>query len=282
MYAKRIIAALTTTAILAVTMTMPEQLQQSLPGQISQEGESPVVARVGRVVDIVESDNITVEISGSPTLIQASYLFPAYQPMLGDLVYVTKQDAQWFVMGTMSGALNTAAENPSFEIGTTTPSNWTVSTVDGGAGVGTFTKSLVTPLVGMFSGSVDLTPSGVGTSEMTLLSSLVPTSVNSRWTGGVYLRVFDLVGPNTALIFIGVRWFNAAAVSIGLAQLMAVANFSSTTGYMLLRPDSASESVLAPVGTEFAALEIQILMTVADASTLYSLKFDYAILRQIA
>lgn len=279
-----LLAALICLLIIKETiMTMPNFLLQSLPGQIvGSQGESPTVTRIGVVAEIVEADNITVKISGSPVLVSASYLFPQYQPMVGDVVTVQKQDAAWFVLGTMSGALNTLLTNPSFELGGVSPTSWTVSTVDGGAGVGTFTKSVVSPLTGQFSGSVDLTPLGIGTSEMTLLSAPVPADPSSSWTGGIYLKILDLVGPNTALIFTGVRWFDGAGVSIGLASLSAVNNFSSTTPWTLLRPDSVTQSVVAPLNAAFAALEIQALMNVADPSTLYSLKFDYAILRQVA
>lgn len=126
----KLIAALTALTCLGVLVTQPtvNDLNLDLPAATQGVPESPVVMRIGVVTDIVEADNITVQISGSPVLVTASYLWPQYQPVPGDRVVVYRQDSQWFVVGTMSGPNNTALLNPGFELGNvgSAPTNWTV------------------------------------------------------------------------------------------------------------------------------------------------------------
>ena len=144
----KLIAALTSLAFLGVLMTQPtvNDLNLDLPAATQGVPESPVVMRIGVVADIVEADNITVRISGSPVLVRASYLFPSYEPLLGDRVVVYRQDGQWFVLGTMSGPINSAAPNASFEEGTLgggiPPTSWSVTVISSVAGTPGMEKSI--------------------------------------------------------------------------------------------------------------------------------------------
>ena len=76
----RVVSALTALVILGVSVTRPtfNSASLDLPAAIADVPESPVMARIGVVSEIVESDNITVTISGSNVLVRASYLFPQY------------------------------------------------------------------------------------------------------------------------------------------------------------------------------------------------------------
>jgi hypothetical protein len=255
-----------------------------LPAAIAEVPLSPVIARTGIVSDIVESDNITVKISGSNVLVQASYLFPQYQPLLGDIVYVAKQDAQWMVLGTMSGPVNSLLLNPSFEQGTTgaVPTDWTFVNGSVAAGTPTFQKRLGTnPLMGSNVGHLSLSPTGIGQSDSAITSARIDAIPGDRFTGGVYVYIIDLAGPNQMLFSTMVRFYDSAGVSITAASLGAVYNFAAPIGWNFLRPDSTSTAVTAPANTDSAALEIQVLFTVSDAATLFDAYLDGAILRKV-
>lgn len=282
----RVVSALTALVILGVSVTTPtfNSAALDLPAAIADVPESPVIARIGVVSEIVESDNITVKISGSNVLVRASYLFPQYQPVLGDRVWVAKQDAQWVVMGTLSGPINSLLANPSFEQGTvgSVPTDWTFTNGSVAGGTPTFRKQPGTnPLMGSYVGHLSLTPTGVAQSDSTIVSAQVPAAPNELFTGGVSIYIIDLTGPNRMLFSTLVRFYDGAGVSISAVSLGSVFNFSSTIGWTFLRPYSTSISAIAPAGTVFAALEIQVLFTVASTATLFDAYLDGAILRKV-
>lgn len=272
-------------------MTMPLPLADSLPGAISNSKESPVVARIGKVVDIVESTSITVQISGSPSLVTASYLFPAYQPLLGDLVYVTKQDSQWMILGTMSGPINTVLENPSFEDGAVgaLPSNWTTTVIASPAGVPTFTKELAAnPVNGRFQGFIRNASAGVaGTSILDIFSAAEPAEEGQRWAQSFFL-VFAAVNVNAALV-----------VQSGNTQLQAFIQFLDS-GAALIAEESAYAAYLgsnviiptylrtitpsglpyatAPPGTSFVRVRLRATLTM-NTNSLTEIYIDQMVLR---
>lgn len=274
MYAYKILAALTVSAILAVTMTMPEQLAQSLPGQISQEGESPVVARIGRVVDIIESNNITVAISGSPALVTASYLFPQYEPLLGDLVYVTKQDAQWFVLGTMSGPLNTVLANPSFEDGIVNalPTNWTITSVSTTAGTLTFTKQPLSTVSGGFIGTIRNSSAGVaGTSSSDIFSSAAAAEPGQQWALG-YFVTYAVPDVNASLVPQGgfmdinafIQFLDSGGVLLAETSASYFPIYSAVQNEVYVRTfvtGTGAVSVTSPPGTEAVRVRLRVSMT---------------------
>lgn len=265
-------------------MTMPENLQQSVPGALTQAIESPALIRTGTVTQIVSADNITVRISGSPVLVTASYLFPTYLPLLGDRVYVIKQDAQWFVLGTMSGPINSVLANPSFELGTdfAIPTNWTVTTPVTTSGTPTFTKfPAADPLTGISVGLPDLTPIGTGFANLVAESELIPTVPDTLWTAALYVNVPDLNFDNSLFVSIRIRWYTPAAVVITTNTLGGQAYSASTAGWTYLRPDATDRFVTAPPNTGFVSLVLDFGMDVATASSPITAFVDYAILRNV-
>lgn len=282
----KILAALSVAAItLGVTMTMPLQVALELPGAIVENTPPSLGYRTGIVTNIVESNNVDVAISGSTVLITASYLFPQYQPMLGDRVYVVKQDGQWFILGTMSGQVNSLAANPSFEDGPVggTPTNWTITNGSVLAGVPTSTKQLSTsPLSGSYVLRMLLFPTAINSSDTLVASALLPAAAGQVWTGGVYVRFFDHTGPNQVFMSTALRFYNSALVSIGSVPLVAVQSFTSTTDWYLLRPDATSLSGIAPAGTAWVQLEIGALYIIGNTNYDVQIELDYAMLRRIS
>lgn len=272
-------------------MTMPNPELQSLPGQISLQGESPVVARVGTVVDIVESDNITVKISGSPVLVTASYAFPAYAPLLGDLVYVTKQDAQWFVVGTMSGPINTVLDNPGFEEGTvgSTPSDWSTTVVASPAGVPTFTKELAAnPLSGRFQGMIRNASAGAaGTSVLDIFSNAKTADDGQRWATSYFL-IYAVVNVNAALVVQSgntqiqtfVQWLDGggALISEDSTYVLYLGSNLVNPTYIRTVSTTGNPYVTAPAGTSFVRVKIRATLTM-NANSATEIYIDNFVLR---
>ena len=254
-------------------MTMPDSVEQTLPGQITQQEASDFVARIGRVVDITEATNITVEISGSPTLVTASYLFPLYQPLIGDLVYVTKQDSQWFVHGTMSGPLNSLVLNPSFEQGVLTalPTGWSITSVSTTAGTLTFTKQILTAVSGNFIGTIRNSSAGVaGTSSSDIFSTPTQAAPGQKWTVG-YFITYAVPDVNASLVpqggFMDLSWFIQFLDPDGVLISETLANYTPIYSYIpgpyYARTFTAANEVfvIAPPGTASARLRIRCTMT---------------------
>lgn len=284
----KLAAALTALICTGVLVTQPtvNDLDLDLPAATQGVPGSPVVMRIGVVVSLVEADNITVRISGSPVLVTASYLFPQYRPMLGDRVVVYRQDSQWFVVGTMSGPINSLLANPSFEIGAigALPTSWTFTVTSSSAGVPTFTKPATTqPLMGDAVGRFSVSPTGTGASGGTLISTSVATTEGQNWTGGFFLRIIDLTGPNSMGVSVLARFLDASGVSISAVGLNAFTNFTSTLpDYFLVRPDPTSTQVTAPPGSASVRLEVDFLALIADSSTLVDVDVDGMILRRVS
>jgi hypothetical protein len=289
---KHWVASLALVTLLGATMTMPQPLADSIPGALTNRQESPVVARIGTVVDISESDNITVRISGSDVLVTASYLFPMYAPLLGDFVYVTKQDSQWFVVGTMSGPINSAIANASFEEGTVgaLPTGWTTNVVASPAGVPTFTKEVAAyPLAGTYSAMIRNASAGAaGTSIIDIFSPQAEAMEGQRWASGFFL-LYAVINVNAALV-----------VQSGNTQLQSFIQFLDGTGTLiseestyvlylgsnvivpfLVRTVNATTQgsfVNAPINTSFVRLRLRATLTM-NANSLTEIYIDHVMLR---
>lgn len=269
---KKIIA---TATIGAVLMTSPEIPTQNsggldLPAAITGVPVSSVVARIGRVVDIQEATSITVEISGSNVLVNASYLFPQYQPMLGDLVYVEKQDAQWAVLGTLSGDINSLAANPSFESGadSATPESWTFTVNSSTAGTPTFRKETGLGVHGNHIGIFRNASAGIaGTSSGTATSPLIPADGGQLWALS-YFITFAEPDVNASLepqggniqITSTIQFFNSDNVFIGGTDTNFVPITSSFINPLYVRTFLTSSGgtpyVVAPGDAAYARARI--------------------------
>lgn len=281
------------TIILAVLMTMPLPLSQTLPGAVTNSETSPVVARIGVVSGYVEAGSITVRISGSPTLVEASYLFPAYEPLLGDIVYVTKQDSQWLVLGTMSGPINSAIRNPSFEEGTvsTTPDFWTATAVSTVAGTPTFRKETAGAIQGKHVGTFRNASAGVaGTSSINAFSAPVVAAEGSDWTLGFFMTYAEpdvnaSLTPQGGNIQISgyIQFLDAASALISETLMIYYPFTSSFQDPIYARsvaPGTFQQSVSAPAGTEFVRVKlfVSFVMHVNSAS---ELGVDVVYLREV-
>jgi hypothetical protein len=280
------IAAALTITTLGATMTMPGT--PNLPESVANSTESPAVMRIGVVADIVESDSITVRISGTPVLVQASYLFPQYLPVLGDLVAVIKQDAQWLVLGTMSGSINSLAMNPSFENGATgaTPSDWNITSVSGAGGTITFQKQagsyLGQPIAGNFVGAVDFTSNGVAAaSQSNITSDMIPADGNEQWTGALWIAGGIMSSGTLSLQTLFLEFFDPSSALLSSNTIAQYTLGDVTIPRTYLRPQATNPSFTSPVDTAFVRLRlnVQFVMPAPAGGTVSTVFYDYAILR---
>lgn len=293
---KKILASLSIIGVLLMTtpnMPTENNADLDLPEAIQGVPVSSVVARIGRVVAIDEATSITVEVSGSPTLVNASYLFPQYQPLLGDYVYIAKQDAQWAVLGTLSGDINSLIPNPSFELGddATTPANWSFTVNSSTAGSPTFRKETGLGIHGNHIGIFRNSSAAVaGTSSGTATSSFVPAAEGQKWALGLWVT-FATPDVNAALAVQGgniqvtttVQFFDEDSVFISGVDTNFLPIYSAMVNPLFVRTFILADSssyVIAPAGTAYARVRVFVsfVMHVNSAS---ELGIDYVLLRRL-
>jgi hypothetical protein len=232
-----------------------------LPAAIADSMESPVVMRIGVVSAIVAADNITVKISGSNVLVQASYQWPAYEPLLGDRVVVLKQDAQWYVVGPMSGPINSALLNPSFEEGGfgLLPTSWTIEVLSTGAGVPTLTVSGLN-IRGRFAADfgVDNPNAVAGFSEANVYSSAVSAAAGSRWTAGLYVTaVFQPAQfPLFSELHVAIQFLSASMGVLSDTEVNVQTWSNDMTDIFFMGTFTDTRYVTAPAGTAFVRLKL--------------------------
>lgn len=293
---KKIISFTTIIGVLLMTtpnIPVENSGDLALPEAIQGVPVSSVVARIGRVVAIDEATSITVEISGSPTLVNASYLFPQYQPLLGDFVYITKQDAQWAVLGTLSGDINSLIPNPSFEIGedSITPADWSFTPSAVVAGTPTFRKETGLGIHGNHIGIFRNSSAGVaGTSSGTATSALVPAEPGQKWALGLWVTLavpdvnasLEAQGGNIQ-VTTTIQFFSADSVFISGTDTNFLPIYSGLVNPIFLRTFILADSssyVIAPPGTAFARVRIFVSFSM-HVNSASELGIDYVLLRHL-
>lgn len=276
-----------------MTQPTPNDLNLDLPAAVQGVEESPVVMRIGVVVDIVEANNITVKISGSNVLVRASYLFPQYEPLLGDRVVVYRQDLQWFVMGTMSGPINTLIRNPSFEEGVdgALPTGWTLNIISAAAGNPVFTKVVAGQyaVTGSAVGNFGLDSVAGGTSVAEVYSSTVPAPEGSTWTLAMwvtYTRIdtssITLVSGNRPSIMdMTIQFLDAGGAVLATEIRNVLLANAEQHAFLYRRPGTAGLASVAPAGSVSARFRLRGEFTVG-ANSFSSFFIDDVILRRLS
>lgn len=266
-------------------MTYPEAIPELSNAVVDTRVES-TVTRIGVVAAVVETDSITVRISGSSVLVPAAYLFPQYQPLLGDRVVVQRQGAAWWVVGTLSGPINTALLNPSFELNPVgvAPDNWSIQVISSGAGVPTLLTSANLPLAGSKSADFGTDSVGPGTSEAYALSSPVPAMPESKWTAACFISVFtqpSLLDFSDSYLYI--QFLDASSTLVSETQV-AFLSFSVDQllpVYLRLNTNLIPAGyVSCPPTASQARLKVRGIFRLPAASFI-SFFLDYMILRQV-
>lgn len=285
-------ATLLTTLTFGATTAMTSPAAPTVGQAVSDLNESPAVMRIGVVTSIVEADNITVRISGSPVLVRASYLFPQYLPILGDRVTVIKQDAQWFVLGTMSGPINSLVVNPSFEEGAIgdLPPGWSITVTSSGGGVPTFTAVPAgsNAISGIQSADFGVDSTVAGNSTADVRSSSIVATPGSLWTAAIWVEGAFI--DNDVFTFANNGGFSEIVISLvfidNVGAVLATTLVNSLglsidlTNPRYIRPAPGIGAIPAPDDTAAVYMLIHGDFTMS-ANSFTSFFLDYAIVRMV-
>lgn len=179
-------------------MTTPVNI--GLPAAIVAQIPESAVLRVGTVTSF-DSGYISVAVSGSTTLVRASYLIGGYAPAVGDQVILSKQGSQWIVLGEISANPGTnAVANHSFETlnpAGTYAANWTEyipagQSVDMDTGVGTVLGNMFDgQRVGFVHAGFINDASSTATGTAYILSDPFPVNPGELWALSGWVTVSD-------------------------------------------------------------------------------------------
>jgi hypothetical protein len=270
----------------------PDPLLDTIAGAVVAQQESPCVMRIGVVTAIIEGTQITVKISGSEVLVDCSYLFGQYYPLLGDRVVILKQDSQWFCVGQMSGAIesNNSLLNGSFEAGTVAaiPDEWTLVVATSGGGVPTFLISgSLSPENVSGKQMVDFGTDSVaaGSSTADAYSTAIPALADSRWTAAYYLPavMMNTVPPLFSQLQMYVQFLDATSTLISEFQVNSFTVASYLLGPIYRRLSLTafpSGFVAAPPATAFVRVRFRGFFDL-QATSFVSFFIDNVILRQV-
>lgn len=274
--------------------------------EIKQNADS-VTVRQGRVISYSAS-SITVAISGSPVLVNASYL-SSYTPVPGDLVTVLKVGASWVVLGTfMDMPDNNLLQNGSFELATNafgTTGNltpWEFVVLQNAAGTPTVTAVRVDATIipngqlvaGNYAARIEILTNGTGTNSEALLRSEAIPVVPGETYVAVGSRSLDIeilnlkvVGGGTAAFlpqtqsFIGVYFYTGQtqaepAPNQNFVSAFQDAPHGTETGWSLIQTPPA----VVPTGMSWARVALDFWVSDTDNNT-YRCMWDRVILRKI-
>lgn len=266
-------------------MTYPEAIPELSNAVVDTSVES-TVTRIGVVAAVVESDSITVRISGSDVLVPAAYLFPQYQPLLGDRVVVQRQGAAWFVLGTLSGPINTTLFNPSFELNPAgvAPDGWSLQTISVGAGPPTLLVYAGGEVSGSRSADFGVDSVAAGVSEANIFSTPVPAVPESRWTAAFYVQVSTEPSQNDfSDLDLYIQFLDASNTLISETLVRATSYSVDVIVPFYFRLDTGlvpAGYVLCPPTASQARMRVHARWGL-PASSFFSYFLDYMILRQV-
>lgn len=267
-----------------------------LAGTVRATTPDAAVLRIGRVT-AYDAGHITVAISDSDVLVDASYIFGAYQPVLGDNVAVIKQGNQWLALGVPSANPDdNPVQNHSFEDGeldVMAPA-WTLyhdpaSTDTAAVDV----ASARPPIDGSKALRVGLGAISVGaisTSFDYVSSEPFPVTPGDFWSASAWLIGSSSSGApwvrGTAACFFswydnpGNAYPNTAAPNSGISAV----NIPRTPPWIQVRSESAGSGVEVPAGVTHARITLHTALTHEDTTSDYSFAayWDRVIAHQLA
>lgn len=268
-------------------MTSPLALP-SLAGQVqrAQDTAEAMGLRIGTVTGF-STGTITVSISGSPTLVNATYLFGQYWPRLGEEVLVARVGSAWVVLGALSAQSSNMVQNPSFEDSATgtAPTNWS-NLVISGASPTTFNVDSIQdlPLEGPNQCHIAWTRVSGGGSLYTLSRPILVTP-GQVWAISGWAAASSTGIDDTSTVNIGASFY--AHASDGLGTTVASDAFAGGA-FLNMNPEwthlgQVSRGIIIPAGA--TAMRVFLWTTVsfgATASSAVDTYWDRIIAKRIS
>lgn len=178
---------------------------------------SPVSIRKGRLVARYV-DRVLVDVGGG--LFRASYL-ASYEPMVGDIVMMVRQDGTWLVLGTFGtpAGETTAVANYNFERGTVgvTPPNWQLVTTSGSPTFTTDTWTRSDYIDGTQVGR--LGAAATGTIACDLVSDVIAVQPGESWAVSAHVATdTNFLAGTACAIAVYAAWYSDSSLGSLISQ----------------------------------------------------------------
>lgn len=266
-----------------------------LAGMVQTTTPDAAILRIGRVTSYA-AGTITVNISDSDVLVDATYIFGAYQPVLGDNVAVLKQGNQWLALGIPSANPDdNPIQNYSFEDGeyeVMAPS-WTLYHDPASTDTASLDVASAEPPIDgpkCLRIGIGLPPGPLTASEDFVSSEPFPVTPGDFWSAQAWIMGDSASGPpwvrgSAACFFAwynnpGNTYPNTAAADSGFAPI----NVPMTAPWVLVRSESGSaKGVEVPAGVTHARVTLWTVLTHEDTTADYSMAvyWDRVIARKL-
>ena len=240
-----------------MTYPLSPSASPDLASTITGLAPDAAVLRIG-VVTSYSSTNVTVAISGSDTLVEASYLFGVYEAVLGDNVAVLKQGSQWIVLGAASarpeGNMLTNGYFDMDVLDTSPPTAWGFS--NDGAAVPAVVTFAERPIDGPQACRVN----GAGTAAQyfhLLYSEAISVTPGDVISASAYTTWFDNGTGFQTIVSLWLLWYTSpGAIPVPADTSASTATMLDTVtthpgnhpGWVLLRQQQAGTGAVAPEG----------------------------------
>lgn len=218
------------------------------------------------------STYLRVRVSDSIAATDAGWL-SSYQPVLGDVVVMTRQGAAWVVLGSLGSTIeaNNELTNYSFELGAigVTPPGWTLVTTSGSPTFVAAAWDRPDAIDGVQVGAV--TSPGAATVVTEVVSDPLPVTEGSQWMAAGYYRTSTNFGVGTVCnAQLLLSWYSDATLaSLLSSEASGLLPVTRGMGWQLVRAQG-SMGFSAPQDAEWMRVRLQFTSWAAAAGdTIY-------------
>lgn len=265
-------------------MTMPI-VPSSVPDMAAAvAGAAPDSAaiRMGTVAE-VSPTRLLVRIGNATVATETGWLF-SYQPILGDVVAVTRQGAAWITLGSLGSIVaNNAVINAGFENGSTgvSPPNWSLVTTAGTPSLTTTLWDANTRADGIEGSQVAAVVASAGVVTTELVSDPVPVAPGDPWAiAGYYRTLADFTATSVCSIVLNLSWYSSSSLGSLLSTKGSGTHVVARGPEWRLLRVQGSRGITAPAGAQF--LRLRFSLSWSSAASGDAVYFDRTIARRLA
>lgn len=255
----------------------------SLPRAVMDAQKAGAAIRMGVVARVMpQAQSLLVRISNAEVATPAAWL-TSYEPMIGDVVAVTRQDAGWVVLGSLGTALDPGTNlvaNYTFDSGAigALPPQWQLVTSAG-------SPTLVSadyPRADVIDGSrvAKLTSPGAATITTEVVSDPIPITSARQWVVGGSVRTLTDFAMSTACsVQVYAAWYTSVNLAGFISQVGSGA-YAVTRGmpWTLIQVQDAGEAVVSPVNASWMRVKFAFSWAAAAGDSVY---IDRVIVRNV-
>lgn len=259
-------------------MIVQPSAEPSLTQQIAAGLENDTSWRIGTVV-AHQPSGLTVDVGGG--LLSASFL-SSYEPFVGDVVAVARQEATWLVLGSMGMPLTglSAVPNYSFEDGEVglIPPNWQLVTTSGSPTLTTESWTREDFIDGVKVGRI--VAGATASTVCQVVSDPVLTLEGEVWSAAAWVATTSSFGAATAAtVELRLAWYSDSTLGSFLSEATSGV-YAVTRGmpWRLLRV-SGREGYPTPTGARFLRAKLAFSWTATSGETI---SFDRFLARRIS